>query len=205
MYYIILLDLRESDREMEEIKEKMAQLNEVSRFILLLLRANEAKPIPGPLWLQKEIFLLQEVFPDLAKEVDFEPYLMGPHSGIVANEVQELHASKLIRIDGEKFSLTEIGKAIADDLIQKSDRREIQKIEEFKEFINDLSKDELLAFIYFSYPLDRIEKESFEYKGIVSRRKKLAISLFEKGKISAQRAAQIAGENLEDFIESFKK
>ena len=71
---------------MEETDEIIAQLNEVSKFILLLLRTSNAEPIPGPLWLQKEMFLLQEVFANLADEVDFEPYLMGPHSEIVANE-----------------------------------------------------------------------------------------------------------------------
>ena len=100
---------------------------------------------------------------------------------------EELQKSKLLKIDRGKFSLTATGRSIADDLMRKSDQREIQKIEEFKVFINDLSKEELLAFIYFSYPLVEIERESFEYKDLIPKRKKLAISLYQKDKVSAQR------------------
>jgi uncharacterized protein YwgA len=190
---------------MEQINEKIAQLNEVSKFILLLLAAKAAEPIPGPLWLQKEMFLLQDVFPNLAEQLDFEPYLMGPHSEIVANEVEELQTSNLLRITGGKFCLTEEGKFVANDLMKNTRKREIQKIEEFKELLNDLSKDEILAFIYFSYPLIEIEKESIEYKDILPKRIRIALSLYKKGKISAQKAAQIAGEDLQDLIVSLRE
>jgi uncharacterized protein YwgA len=191
---------------MEGINEKTSQLNEISKFILLLLRASDTKPIPGALWLQKEMFLLQNVFSKLAEEADFEPYLMGPYSEIVANEAQELQRSKLVKLDGQKISLTGEGKLISEAIMRKSDKKEIQKIEEFKELINDLSKEELLAFIYFSYPLPQeIAQESIEYKDLLPKRKKLAISLYQKDKVSAQKDAQIAGENLEDFIEDLKK
>lgn len=190
---------------MESENEKLDQLNEVDRFILLLLRANNSKPIPGALWLQKEMYLLQNVFPNLAEETDYEPYLMGPHSEIVADEAEELGRSKLLKTEGGKFSLTPQGKNIADILAKKSEQKEINKIEEFKEFLNDLSKDELLAFVYFSYPLPKeIAKESVEYKGLLPKRKKLALALCAKGKISAQKAAEIAGMNLEDFLKEMK-
>lgn len=190
---------------MEQINEKIAQLNEVSRFILLLLATKANEPIPGPLWLQKEMFSLQDVFSSLAEQLDFEPYLMGPHSEIVANEVEELRASNLLRMTKEKFCLTEEGKFVANDLLKNADKKEIQKIEEFKELLNDLSNEELLAFIYFSYPLKEIEKESVEYRDILPKRIKIAVSLYKKDKISAQKAAQIAGENLQDFIEYLRK
>jgi uncharacterized protein YwgA len=190
---------------MKDIQEKVSQLNEISKFILLLLKAGQEKPIPGPLWLQKEIFLLQRVFPKLAEETDFEPYFMGPHSDLVGKEAEELQKSKLVQVDGRKIILTPEGKTIAEVLARKSNNKEIQKIEEFKEFINDLSKDELLAFIYFSDPLpEEIAKESVEYKDLLPKRKMLASSLYRKDKISAQRAAQIAGESLEDFLEGLK-
>lgn len=178
--------------------------NEVRKFILLLLNAKAAAPIPGLLWLQKEIFLLQDIFPSLAEQLDFEPYPTGPHSEIVANELEELRRSNLL-MTGGNFCLTERGKIFANYLLQITNQREIQKIEEFKELLNGLSKDELLAFIYFSYPVTEIEKESVEYKRILLKRIKIALSLYEKDKISAQKAAQIAGENLQDFIESYNK
>jgi predicted HTH domain antitoxin len=185
--------------------DKIEQLNEVDRFILLLLRAKQSKAIPGAIWLQKEMFLLQNVFPSLADETDFEPYFLGPHSEIVADEAQELEKSKLVKTDGGRIVLTPQGKEIADTLAKKSNDKEVNKIEEFKEFLNDLSKDELLAFVYFSYPMpEEIAKESVEFRSLLPKRKKLALSLYEKGKISAQKAAQIAGMNLEDFMRELK-
>ena len=87
-------------------------------------------------------------------------------------------------------------------LKKNSEEKVIQKIKEFKGFLNDLTKDELLAFTYFSYPSqNELEKESIEYKDLIPKRKRLAISMYQKGKISAQKAAQIAGEHLEDFLE----
>lgn len=189
---------------MVTINEKIAQLNEVDRFILLLLGAKKSEPVPGPIHLQKEMFLLQNMFPELADETDFEPYFLGPHSEIVADEAEQLKMSGLIKADPGSIKLTSEGKSAFEALLKKSDKNEICKIEEFKEFLNDLSKDELLAFIYFGYPLTDLAKESIEYKELLPRRKKLAISLYRKDKLSAQRAAQIAGEDLEDFLKQLK-
>lgn len=190
---------------MESRNEKIEQLNEVDRFILLLLRANRSKPVPGALWLQKEMYLLQNVFPSLAEEADFEPYLMGPHSEIVADEAAELEQSKLVKTESGKIVLTNEGKEIAEILAKKTNEKEAKKIEEFKEFLNDLSKDELLAFVYFSDPFPKeLAKESIEYKDLLPKRKKMALALYTKGKVSAQRAAQIAGMDLEDFLKELK-
>lgn len=189
---------------MVNINDKIAQLNEVDRFILLLLGAKNSEPVPGPIHLQKEMFLLQNMFPNLAEETDFEPYFLGPHSEIVADEAEQLKMSGLIKAEPRNIKLTPEGKTAFEMLLKKSDKNEIHKIEEFKEFLNDLSKDELLTFIYFGYPITDLAKESIEYKQLLPRRKKLALSLYKKDKLSAQRAAQIAGEDLEDFIKELK-
>lgn len=189
---------------MISINDKIAQLNEVDRFLLLLLGAKNSEPVPGPIHLQKEMFLLQNMFPNLAEETDFEPYFLGPHSEIVQDEAEQLKMSGLIKAEPGNIKLTPDGKAAFDVLIKKSEKAEVQKIEEFKEFLNDLSKDELLAFIYFGYPITDLAKESIEYKVLLPKRKRLAISLYKKDKISAQKASQIAGEDLEEFLKELK-
>ena len=155
--------------------------------------------------LQKELYLLQKVFPELADETDYKPYFLGPHSKIVSNEVEQLVYSGMVNMNPGKIELTPDGNRAVDILKKRSDEKEMEKIEEFKEFINDLTKDELLAFIYFSYPSpEELEKESIEYGDLLPRRRELAISMYKKDKISAQKAAQIAGEYLEDFLEGLK-
>jgi len=64
----------------------------------------------------------------------------------------------------------------ADILKKRSSKAEIQKIEEFEEFLNDLTRDELLAFTYFSYPAqEELEKESVEYRDLLPGRRSLAV------------------------------
>ena len=187
------------------ISEKMAQLNEVDRFILLLAGANKSKAIPGPLHLQKEIYLLQRLFSGLATEADYEPYLMGQHSEVVADELDELKLSGLIRNTSGPISLTSDGNEISTILRKRAGRKEIKKVEEFKELLNDMTKDELLAFVYLSDPAhEELKEESVEYKSIVRNRKQLAVSMYQKGKISAQKAAEISGENFENFFAHLK-
>lgn len=187
------------------INEKIEQLNYVDQFILLLLGAKNSESIPGPIHLQKEMYVLQNLFTELADETDYEPYFLGPYSEIVANEAEHLKDSDLIRAEPGKFELTSDGKKVFDILKNRSNKEKIQKIEEFKELFNDLTKDELLAFIYFSYPSqNELEKESIEYADLLQKRRNIAISLYQKDKISAQKAAQIAGEPLEDFLQELK-
>ena len=190
---------------MSMLSEKIEQLNYVDKFILLLLGAKNSESIPGPTHLQKEMYVLQNLFTELADETDYEPYFLGPYSEIVANEAEHLNDSDLIRAEPGKFELTSDGKKVFDILKNKSNKEKIQKIEEFKDLFNDLTKDELLAFIYFSYPSqNKLEKESIKYADLLQKRRKIAISLYQKDKISAQKAAQIAGEPLEDFLQELK-
>lgn len=188
-----------------EINAKIQQLNHVDRFILLLLGAKNYECVPGSLYLQKEMFLLQNLFTKLSDETDYEPYLLGPYSEIVADEMEQLVSSRLIMAGAGKFELTLEGRQIFDVLKMESSNKEIQKIEEFKELLNDMTRDEILAFVYFSHSLtEELEPEPIEYKNLLSKRKQIALSLYQKNKISAQKASQIAGIHLEDFLEELK-
>ena len=190
---------------MSKITEKIKQLNNVDKFILLLLDAKDSEPIPGSMHLQKEMYLLQNVFPELANEMDYEPCFLGPYSKIVSDKTEQLASSGMIIAQSGKIELAFDGRKVVDVLKNNLEEKVIQKIREFKEFLNDLTKDELLAFTYFSYPSqDGLEKESVEYKDLIPKRQRLAISIYQKGKISAQKAAEIAGEHLEDFLEELK-
>ena len=188
-----------------DITDKVEQLNNVDKFILLLLNAKNQESIPGPIHLQKEMYLLQKIFPELANETDYEPYFLGPYSEIVSDQTEQLASEGMVSEKHGKIELTSEGINVTDIIKKQIDKKEIQKIEEFKEFLNDLTKNELLAFTYFSYPSqNELEKESVEYKNLLSQRRKLAMSMYRKDKISAQKASQIAGEYLEDFLEGLK-
>lgn len=187
------------------IDEKIEQLNEVDRFIILLAGAKKYEPIPGPLHLQKEIYLLQKLFPSLATETDYEPYFMGPYSEVVADELGELELSGLVKNTPGSIKLTSDGNVASMRLRKRSSKKDIEKVEEFKELLNDMTKEELLAFVYLSDPSHEVlEEESTEYKDIMRNRKQLAVAMYQKGKISAQKAAEISGESFENFFTQLK-
>jgi len=187
------------------IGEKIDLLNNVNKFILLLLGARDYAPVSGEIYLQKEMFLLQNLFPVLKDETDYRPYLLGPHSNVVEEKLNELISSNLIMSETGKIKLTPRGVQVFDILRTRSTAYEIQKVGEFKELLNDMTRHELLVFTYFSYPSQmELEKESTEYKDLLHRRKQLAVSIYLKDKVSAQKAAQIAGMYLEDFLEELK-
>ena len=87
------------------ITEKIEQLNSVDRFILLLLDAKDAEPIPGPMHLQKEMYLLQNVFPELENETDYEPCFLGPYSEIISDETEQLASSGMVKAQSGKIEL----------------------------------------------------------------------------------------------------
>jgi hypothetical protein len=178
------------------------KINDVQGCILSLLYSNNSEAIRRKPWFQKEMFLITKNFPDLEEELDFEPYLYGPDSEIAEEELEQLRKAHLVKFEGNKIILTETGKRLANEYYRK-DKKKSRIIDRLKEFANNLTSDELLAFVYFSYP--EMVQESAIYNRILSKRKQLAISLLKKDKVTIAKAAEISGEPLEDFIKEIEK
>lgn len=177
------------------------ELNDVQKVILALLYSKDSEPIKGATWFQKEMFLISKNFPDLEEDLSFDAYLFGPDSEIAEDELTELKKIGLVMTEGKKIILTKEGQAIAKE-IYAEDKRKREIIDRFKEFLNDLSLEELLAFIYFSY--NEMTQESKVFEEIKNKRLPLAIALLKKGKISTQKASEIAGIPLEQFIKKLE-
>ena len=107
--------------------ESIEYLNNVDKFILLLLDAKDTEPVPGLLHLQKEMYLLQNLFPKLAAETDYEPYMLGPYSEMVDDEVEELESSGLIRIKPGQFELTRDGEDVTRLLKNVQTRKRLRR------------------------------------------------------------------------------
>ncbi|MEI7857826.1 MAG: hypothetical protein WCH85_10025, partial [Methanomicrobiales archaeon] len=69
----------------------------------------------------------------------------------------------------------------------------------YKEFLNDLSRDEILLFVYVSYP-DFMEKSAV-CERVIRKRIPTAISLYKKEKVSLEKAAFLAGLPVEKFLD----
>lgn len=175
-------------------------LSFTQKIAILLLSANLFEPIRGKLWFQKELFLVAENIPRLEEEADFEDDLLGPYSEIADGELEQLRIEVIV--DKRKLRLTPFGRKIAKLLELEVGKNLIQLISDVKSFINNLTKDELLGFIYFSYP--KMKTESIEYERIKENRQPIAISLYKKRKVSLGKAADIAGLSQEEFIEKLR-
>lgn len=173
----------------------------VEKYLLLLLYSEgpskrKEEPIKGDIWLQKELFLVSRNINGLREE--FDAYLLGPFSEAVYEYEEQLEVSDYIVHDRDGLKLTEKGRQIASKLWTSVDEKERQMIVDVKTFLNDLSRDELLVFIYSTFR--EYTDNSMIRKEIEEKRLPIAISLFEKRKVSLERASKIANVPLQKFI-----
>jgi predicted HTH domain antitoxin len=187
---------------MKNNENLLKDLSPVQKYILVLLQSNNSQSVKGNLWLQKELFLLSQTYDDLKEESEFEPYFLGPHSELVEDEFDDLLQVDLVTKVGNRIQLTSLGKEIANFISNKIKEEDKRIISDLKEFINDLTEDDLLGFIYFSYP--EMRKESIKFHKIKQRRDTIALNLYGRGKISLGKASEIAGMTIEAFINFLK-
>lgn len=178
----------------ESLKE---ELNNAEKILLLLLSADRAKTIPGNLWLQKEAFLIADSLSPLKEYFNFEAHLQGPFSETVNNMAEDLQYLGLLERDRKGLRLTEKGEELANLVERGSDEEILDLIEESKSKLNDLSKDELLVYIYYTHP--EMTTESLEKEGLEPKRASVAKTLYQRGKVDAAKGAELAGIPLDSF------
>lgn len=191
----------------EKIKEKTfnSLKNDVGKqYLLYLLNANNQEPIKGKTKLIKELFFIANNVPSLQQNLNFEPDSYGPSSDKAINNLEEMSLLNLIKVENNSspkvYSLTKLGKEF---LEESNENIDVLLIEDMKSLINDLTKDELLALVYFTFP--ETTDESL-VKGEIDRDKvRLAINLYKKDKISLEKASEIAGLPLLKFLELIKE
>ena len=172
------------------------------RFALLLPYAGNGQPVRGKLHFQKEMFLVAKNVPDLADELGYEPALKGPMSEALEWNVDQLESAGLLRRDGAAYKLTDFGRRCAEQVAREVGLQTLELIGDMKELLNDLSKDELLAVVYFLYPEMTVESE--EIAGLLPKRRGIALRLFVREKLGLERAAIIAGLPPVEFVSYLK-
>lgn len=190
------------DLKMDIKKRIFENLTETQKYTLLLLSANNFEPIKGKLWYQKELFLLSKNNEELAEDADFEPDFMGPYSEIADEELEQLESARVVGKEGNKLKLTGLGQKIAKIIGENATVEEKEMIEDFKNVLNDLTEDELLGFIYFTFP--EMTEESIKIRKIYPKRKNIALNLYAKSKISFGKALEISDISIDDFIKEAK-
>ncbi len=146
-------------------------------------------------FLQKAIFLLSRSVSVLEKALLFRPHELGPHSyklenAVLATLINDEILEKKIRTHDKIFFLTEEGKGIANESFDSLTEKEKNVVDWVVDQLIGLTLYELLALVYYTYEDMTIKSEI--KNEIDSKREELALSLFNKGKISFEKTSEIA-------------
>jgi len=181
---------------MSKVNDIFNELSALQKHIILLLYARDCEPIPGVAWFQKELYLVAENVPEVSKEAGFVSGAYGPCSKNADDRLKDLVLRGMVNKKGNKISLSDLGVKVAHKVVKEASKDTLELLDDFKGLLNDMSGKELTTFIYLTFPES---DASLAPKGIKEDRVVVAKTLYRKGKLSLERAAEIAGVSVEDF------
>ncbi|MCC4771859.1 hypothetical protein FXV91_17320 [Methanosarcina sp. DH2] len=186
---------------LDSIAEDLSYLNIA---ILELLESDNQSPIEGNTAFQKEMFLIGNFIDDVGEDAEFIPHSFGPYSEAAEVSLNDLISLGLARKEYKNnYKITDAGSRVLKIVQKRFSDEELESIADFKRFLGELTVDEILLFVYASYPKYTIE--STVYKRIMRKRLSDAISIYKKGLISLEKAAFLAGMNIESFLDTLKE
>jgi len=184
----------------ETLEEEFTLLEKI---ILVLLYLNRNNQKINNLRLTKMIFLISYDIKELGEELDFKIYKTEIYDQNINDILDGLKQDGFIKIKNKYIMLTEKSIEEAEKFFKEFSESEIDILEEVLDLFDGTTDDEILAVFYFKVP--GFSELSGPLPKIIKNRKKLAISLYRKGKISIGAASEIAGMNIKDFMEMLKK
>jgi len=185
---------------LDEIADSLPHLGVA---ILHLLHAGGNSAVRGDVLFQKELFLIGDYIERIGDDADFVPHIFGPYSEAAEVALGELVSLGLVRRSEGGYTLTPDGVRVWEKVRSVFPDDESGAIDDFKVFLNDLSVDEVLLFIYITYP--EYTRESARLRDILRRRVPLSVSLYRRGKVSLEKAAFLAGMNIESYLDYLKR
>jgi uncharacterized protein YwgA len=184
------------------IEEIVEDLNDLDLAILQLVHAGNDDPLKGKVAFQKEMFLIADYIEKIREQAEFIPHTFGPYSEAAETEMGNLKSLGLVMEKGHEYCLTPTGVAALGKAKSAFAPEELDAIADFKKFLNDLTEDEILLFTYVSYP--EFKSESAVYERVIKKRIPVAVSLYNKGKVSLEKAAFLAGLPIEKFLDKVR-
>ena len=179
----------------EQNLDNFNNLKDEEKIILYSLGVLDNMPIKNKIKLQKLLFMTSNVFEDYGDLLDFEPHLYGPYSKNLDDMLENLIKIGFVSQTKSQYKLTPLGEQVYLRLSPKKGL--VSVLEDFKSFINDLTNDELLTFIYVTYP--NFTTEAIKWNELKEKRVQCAVQLLKKQKISFAKAVEISGLPRFDF------
>jgi len=184
------------------IEDIVEDLNDLDLAILHLLHAGNNDPLKGMVAFQKEMFLIADYIEKIREQTGFIPHAFGPFSEAAEKGMRNLKSLGLVEEKYHEYHITPNGVAALGKVKSAFTDEQVEAILGYKDFLNDLSRDEILLFSYVSYP-DFIEKSAI-YERVIRKRIPTAISLYKKEKVSLEKAAFLAGLPVEKFLDKVR-
>lgn len=181
------------------IEDIVEDLTDLDLAILQLLHADRNEPLKGKVAFQKEMFLIADYIENIRRQAEFIPHIFGAYSEAAENEMGNLRSLGLVKEKDHEYRITPNGVSALNKAKPAFSQEQIEAIQDYKKFLNDLSEDEILLFVYVSYP--DFKEESAVYERIIKKRIPTAISLYKKGKVGLEKAAFLAGLPIEKFLD----
>ena len=173
-----------------------AACDPLRRLVVLLAASNGGEPIMGRMKLQKMVFMLTRGNGKEGGSFGYGASGSGPHSNIVEEETLHLEDVGVLRTDGKNITVTQLGREVAGRIADGEDRCALDRIDRYKEVFNDMTADELLTYVYCSYP--DMAARSPTYDRVMSDKERHTVSMLVGGKIALGRAAEILDRPVDD-------
>ena len=183
---------------MDAAERALGACDPLRRLVILLAASNGGEPIRGGAKLQKMVFMLPEGEGGGDRPCGCDAGRYGPHSDAVDEGAGRLAEAGILCIGGAGISVTPLGREVAGRIAAEEDRRTLAMIDRYKEMFNDLTTDELLAYVYSAYPDTALG--SPEYGRVAPSMEQHVMSMLKKEKITAERASELLGRPLEDVL-----
>lgn len=178
------------------IRQGILEGDQLHKIITLLCHACGGEPVRGKTKMQKLVFMLSGIHGG-DEEMGFEPDTYGPYSELVEAEERYLESLGVLSRGADRIEITKAGRKIAEALASQEPEM-FETVEMYKEMFNDMSTNEVLAYVYGTYP--DMAGKSLVYKKIKSEMDKHVMSMLRKEKISSGRATELLGESREYII-----
>jgi len=136
------------------------------------------------------------------KNLDFSNYKLGAVSYELRETVDEFEESDLVAKDNGHYELTDEGEEAEKELANKLNKREVKMLEFAKKLLNDLTDDELLFFMYLTFP--DTQEHSTQIERLLRKKDDLVASLYNKGRITSATASSWLGEPEANFLQKHK-
>lgn len=189
------------DAQDEVKRHVLDDSDHVHKLVIMLAHACGGIAVQGKMKMQKIVFMLSHIG-DKTGEMGFYPDTHGPYSNIVDGEIRYLNDLGILSTDGNRTRLTNAGRAVAERLADE-DPRLFKVIERYKEMFNDMSTNEILTYVYGSYPSMAVR--SAVRAKLEQDVEKHVMSMLRKGKISSGKATDLLGKDRMDVIETAVK